>query len=187
MSEISPELLAKYKELKKSYPDAVYKYLFDSVPGLENLDQVIEDDKRAAKKQEILDLQGEYWNFSSYIFSKLKKKLIWKRWAKSQYDCQFGVCAICHKPMSNIHNSRVEHIVPIRKYGTNFPDNLVLVHPNCKRKNGETLDVDTSKYKDNRFSERLDEYVSDLISDTREEYPVSFPDEIFEREASKNT
>ncbi|MBQ3470080.1 HNH endonuclease [Candidatus Saccharibacteria bacterium] len=175
------KLLAKYKELRREYPLADYKFLFDSVPGLENLDQEIEEDDKRAEDQQIKDLKGEYWNFSSFIFQKLKKKMIFKKWAKEQFSCQFAVCAICNKPISNFHNSRVEHIVSSRNFGSNHPDNLVLVHANCKRKNGEDIAVDTTKFKENRYAERLDEYVSDLTEDTRVEYPVKFPDKIFER------
>ena len=176
---MNKKLLEKYKTLRKRYPKKEYLFLFSNVPGLENLDQEIEEDAKKAKDAEISDLEGEYWNFSSFIFQKLKKKLIFKKWAKEQFDCQFGVCGICHKPMSNFHNARVEHIIPSRRYGSNYPDNLVLVHSNCKRKNGEDLDCTQEKARKNRFSERLDEYVTDLTTDIRDDYPVEFPDEVF--------
>ncbi len=174
------ELIRKYKELRKEYSGEEYKYLFECVPGLENIDEAIAEDEKKAEEEQILDLKGEYWNFASFVFTKLKKKSIFKKWTKEQYDCQFGVCGICHKPITNLHNARVEHIVSRRNYGSNYSNNLVLVHTNCKRKNGEDIEIDSEKMTENRYSERLDEYVSDLVSDLRESYPVKFPDKIFE-------
>ena len=70
------KIIKQYKELRKKYPEEEYKFLFEGIPGLENLDSdIIEDDKKAEEKQ-ILDLQGEYWNFASFAFNKLKKMMI---------------------------------------------------------------------------------------------------------------
>lgn len=176
------KIVRKYKALRKQYPEEEYNFLFIGVPGLENLDADIEAESKKAEEKQILDLQGEYWNFASFAFNKLKKKMIFKKWTKEQYDCQFGVCGICHKPITNLHNARVEHIVSRRNFGSNYSDNLVLVHTNCKRKNGEDIEVDPEKISENRYSERLDEYVSDLVSDLRESYPVKFPDKIFDEQ-----
>ena len=179
-NSISTDLKQKYIVLRKKFNTEEYRFLFSEIPGLEDLDSEIEKAAIEAEKEQILDLRGEYWNFASFIFQKMKKKSIMKKWTKEQYNAQFGVCAICKKPISNVHNARVEHIVSRRNFGSNYSDNLILVHSNCKRKNGSDIEVDRSKIQENRFSERLDEYVSDLTADMREEYPVKFPDQIFD-------
>ncbi len=177
-SPLSQELLNKYKELRKKYPDDDFAFLFDYIPGLENLDDDI-DRELAAEKEESIDEQGEYWNITSFIFQKLKDESIFRKWCKEQFDCQFGVCAICHKPIANKRKYRAEHIVSRREYGTNYSNNLCLVHKNCKRKKAEQLEVNREDYLKNRFSERLDEVVSEITDDVRKDYPVKFPDELF--------
>ena len=53
-----------------------------------------------------------------------------KRWAE-----QGGRCAICGGGMIDYH---VDHIIPISKGGTNWPDNIQLTHPVCNlRKNAK--------------------------------------------------
>lgn len=178
---LSKQLAKKYKELRKEYPGEEYKYLFEGLPGISDIDAEIERDEEIARKKSIDELKDDYWNIASFIFHKVQETGICRKWSKAQFDSQFGVCAICHKPMSNLRNARIEHVVSRREFGANYAENLVLVHKNCKRKGNLKLEVDKLKYRENRFDERLDEMVAEVTAEVRQDYPVKFPDEVFEK------
>ena len=123
----------------------------------------------------------EYWAFVSFVYSKVKQTSIFKLWRKEQFDCQFGKCTICGKPMDRRY-TQVDHIKPRYKYGTNYSDNLALTHKKCNEDKGaKTGYVRPGWFKDNKYSKELDEKVYELTEETRKEYPAKFPDELFKR------
>lgn len=179
METLDKKLVKKYKELRRKFPGEEYAYLFTYLPGLADIDVQIKQDDERARERKIKEYQDDYWNLTSFVFHKIKDSGLCRKWSKEQFDCQFGVCAICNKPISNLHNSRVEHVISPRKFGSNYSSNLVLVHKNCKRRGTENLSVNLKNYRKNRFAERLDERVLELTADTRKDYPVEFPDKLF--------
>lgn len=132
-------------------------------------------------KQESLNQSEEYWSFTSFVYSKVKQTNIFKLWRKEQFDCQFGKCAICGKPMDRRY-TQVDHIKPRYKHGTNYSNNLALTHKKCNENKGaKTGYTRPSWFKNNKYSEKLDEKVYELTEEIRKEYPAKFPDELFER------
>ena len=124
----------------------------------------------------------EYWSLTSFAYGKVKNTNIFKLWKKEQYDCQFGKCAICSKPMLDIKYSEVNHLRPKRKVGTNYSDNLILVHKECseKRKPNSILNR-PSGIKSNKYDKALDDKVYEITEEIRKDYPTKFPDDRFKK------
>lgn len=127
----------------------------------------------------------EYWGLISFAYGKIKQTSIFKLWRREQFDCQFGKCAICGKPME-IRFAQVDHIKPRYKKGTNYSNNLALVHKDCNMKKGAKIGFEKPAWmKDNKYSEKLDEKVYEITDAIRAEYPTKFPDELFENPTHK--
>lgn len=121
----------------------------------------------------------EYWGLISFAYGKIKQTNVFKLWRREQFDCQFGKCAICGKPME-IRFAQVDHIKPRFRKGTNYSNNLALVHKDCNMKKGAKTGFEKPTWmKDNKFSEKLDEKVYEITEEIRVEYPTKFPDELF--------
>ena len=127
----------------------------------------------------------EYWGLISFAYGKIKQTSIFELWRREQFDCQFGKCAICGKPME-IRFAQVDHIKPRYKKGTNYSNNLALVHKDCNMKKGAKIGFEKPTWmKDNKYSEKLDEKVYEITKEIRADYPTKFPDELFTKPVSK--
>ena len=127
----------------------------------------------------------EYWGLISFAYGKIKQTSIFKLWRREQFDCQFGKCAICGKPME-IRFAQVDHIKPRYKKGTNYSNNLALVHKDCNMKKGAKIGFEKPTWmKENKYSEKLDEKVYEITKEIRADYPTKFPDELFTKPTSK--
>ena len=51
------------------------------------------------------------------------------------YERDKGLCGLCGLPVPAEEMS-IDHIIPIRKAGTNEPDNLQLAHVRCNQSKG---------------------------------------------------
>jgi 5-methylcytosine-specific restriction endonuclease McrA len=123
----------------------------------------------------------EYWGLISFAYGKIKQTNIFKLWRKEQFDCQFGKCAICGKPME-IRYAQVDHIKPRYKKGTNYSNNLALAHKKCNELKGAKTGYERPNWiKDNKYSEKLDEKVYEITEEIRIDYPTKFPDELFKK------
>lgn len=126
----------------------------------------------------------EYWGLISFAYGKIKQTSIFKTWRKEQFDCQFGKCAICNKPME-LKFAQVDHIKPRYKKGTNYSNNLALVHKKCnENKSAKTGYTRPDWIKNNKYSEKFDEKVYEITDKIRSEYPTKFPDELFKKPTS---
>ena len=127
----------------------------------------------------------EYWGLISFAYSKIKQTGIFKLWRKEQFDCQFGKCAICNKPME-FRFAQVDHIKPRYKKGTNYSNNLALVHKKCNELKGAKSGYERPNWiRSNKYSEKLDEKVYEITEEIRVDYPTKFPDELFTKPTSK--
>lgn len=127
----------------------------------------------------------EYWGLISFAYGKIKQTNVFKLWRKEQFDCQFGKCAICNKPME-LKFSQVDHIKPRYKKGTNYSNNLALVHKKCNElKSAKTGYERPTWIKENKYSAELDEKVYEITEGIRADYPTKFPDELFKKPTHK--
>ena len=132
-------------------------------------------------RSENLSESEEYWGLISFAYGKIKQTNIFKLWRKEQFDCQFGKCAICGKPME-LRFSQVDHIKPRYKKGTNYSNNLALVHKKCNELKGAKTGYERPSWiKDNKYSEKLDEKAYEITEKIRADYPTKFPDELFKK------
>jgi 5-methylcytosine-specific restriction endonuclease McrA len=53
------------------------------------------------------------------------------------YEQQKGCCAYCGKPVND--NYHVDHVIPISRGGTNYPENLAIACPFCNDSKGSKL------------------------------------------------
>lgn len=53
-------------------------------------------------------------------------------------------CACCHDALTDYH---VDHVIPLTKGGTNWPDNLQLLCPTCNRSKGNKLPHEFIEYR----------------------------------------
>jgi len=53
------------------------------------------------------------------------------------YEKQCGKCAYCGVPVGSIYD--VDHVIPISRGGSNYPDNLAIACPLCNRSKGSKL------------------------------------------------
>lgn len=133
----------------------------------------------------VLSESEEYWGLISFAYGKIKQTGIFKLWRREQFDCQFGKCAICGKPME-IRFAQVDHIKPRYKKGTNYSNNLALVHKDCNMKKGAKIGFEKPAWvKENKYSKQLDEKVYEITKEIRADYPTKFPDELFTKPTSK--
>lgn len=129
-----------------------------------------------------LSYQEEYWGLISYAYGKIKTTTIFRLWKKEQYDCQFGKCAICGKPLLDIKYSQVDHVKPRYKGGTNYAHNLTLVHSSCNRnKSAKTGYRRPDWIKFNKHARALNNKVYEITEEVRKDYPTEFPDEWFKK------
>lgn len=122
------ELPAGIKPNKQKWQERLNDYR-----GLLSLDSIVVPPASSDSKDKNdveLNVEEEYWNLVSFIYQKLKKTSVYKDWREAQFDCQLGRCVICGKPMDQGY-TQVDHIKPRRKFGTNYSDNLALVHRKC--------------------------------------------------------
>ena len=132
-----------------------------------------------------LNESEEYWGLISFAYGKIKQTNIFKLWRKEQFDCQFGKCAICNKPME-LRFAQVDHIKPRYKKGTNYSNNLALVHKKCNELKGAKSGYERPDWiKSNKYSEKLDEKVYEITEEIRADYPTKFPDELFTKPTLK--
>lgn len=123
----------------------------------------------------------EYWGLISFAYSKIKQTNIFKLWRREQFDCQFGKCAICNKPME-FKFTQVDHIKPRYKKGNNYSANLALVHKKCNENKGADTGYTRPDWiKSNKYSDKLDEKVYEITEEIRADYPTKFPDELFKK------
>lgn len=123
----------------------------------------------------------EYWGLISFAYGKIKQTNIFKLWRREQFDCQFGKCAICNKPME-LKFAQVDHIKPRYKKGTNYSNNLALVHKKCNELKGAKSGYERPSWiKNNKYSEKLDEKVYEITEVIRADYPTKFPDDLFKK------
>lgn len=118
-----------------------------------------------------------YWGLISFAYQKLKLTSIYKQWKYEQFDCQFGKCGICGKPMDRGH-TQLDHIKARYGYGTNYSDNLVLVHPKCNEKKGSSTGTRPDWVKENPYSKEFDKKSWEILQEVRKEYPDKVPDSL---------
>lgn len=58
---------------------------------------------------------------------------------KQQYATQAGKCYWCDKPLGSFER---DHVVPLTRGGTNWPENIVVACPTCNRSKGNRLPED---------------------------------------------
>ena len=147
--------------------------------------QVIHATITSEERSENPNESEEYWGLISFAYGKIKQTNIFKLWRKEQFDCQFGKCAICNKPME-LRFAQVDHIKPRYKKGTNYSSNLALVHKKCNELKGAKSGYERPDWiKSNKYSEKLDGKVFEITEEIRAEYPTKFSDELFERPTHK--
>lgn len=56
---------------------------------------------------------------------------------QAQYERQKGRCYWCNVKVGNTYD--VDHIVPLSRGGTNWPENIVIACPSCNRSRGDKL------------------------------------------------
>lgn len=128
--------------------------------------------------------RSAYWALISFAYEKLKETPIFHDWRHAQFDCQFGKCALCGKPMTRngFYGAQVDHIVPRYHYGSNYADNLCLIHGKCNRQKG-TKHADyiyPSWAKPNQFAEELDETAWEILQDIYPDFPDHVPADLLE-------
>lgn len=121
------------------------------------------------------DYKDAYWGMISFSYQMIKQTPIYKKWRREQFDCQFGKCGICGKPMDRVY-TQLDHIKARYDYGTNYSDNLVLVHPKCNENKGASAGTRPSWIKENSYSREFDEKAWDILQRVRKEYPDKVPD-----------
>ncbi len=121
--------------------------------------------------------RDSYWGLISFAYQKLKQTSIYRRWRNEQFDCQFGKCGICGKPMDRDY-TQLDHIKARYDYGTNYSDNLVLVHPKCNENKGASAGSRPDWIKENSRSREFDKKAWDILQTVREEYPDEVPDSL---------
>lgn len=55
----------------------------------------------------------------------------------AQYDAQNGICAYCDTPLNGVYD--IDHVIPVSRGGTNWPDNLVCTCRFCNRSKADKL------------------------------------------------
>lgn len=121
------------------------------------------------------DYKDAYWGMISFSYQMIKQTPIYKKWRHEQFDCQFGKCGICGKPMDRGY-TQLDHIKARYDYGTNYSDNLVLVHPKCNGNKGASAGTRPSWIKGNSYSREFDERAWDILQKVHKEYPDKVPD-----------
>lgn len=126
--------------------------------------------------------QDAYWCLISFAYQKLKETPVFKNWRYHQFDCQFGKCAICGKPMDRYgyHGAQVDHIIPRYLYGTNYSDNLCLVHGECNQNKGTSTGLYPDWAIENPYADELDEEAWRILKDLQPDFPDEVPDELLE-------
>lgn len=83
-------------------------------------------------KRNATDAPASYVTAKRKDFERMKETKFFKDWKKAQYEAQDHKCAYC-KCYVDIHspNTQVDHVKPLRHYGTNEYDNLVLACKTC--------------------------------------------------------
>ncbi len=126
---------------------------------------------------ELPSQRDAYWGLVSFVYQKLKLTPIYKQWKHEQFNCQFGKCGICGKPMDRGY-TQLDHIKARYDYGTNYSNNLVLVHPRCNENKGAHVGVRPSWIKENSHSKEFDKKAWEIIQAARQEYPDNVPDSL---------
>lgn len=123
-----PTLYPDYKPQDMDIND--YFDIYD-LPKVTALDGII----RVNGQQVATYIQHERWLQKRKFFAKLKLTPIYKEWRESQFECQYGRCAWCQKPI-DLHSpfTHTDHILPLLWHGTNDFSNFVL---SCARCNTE--------------------------------------------------
>jgi 5-methylcytosine-specific restriction endonuclease McrA len=102
--------------------------------------------------------QKRYWQHKAYrkFYVSDKGKEIWRRLndkrralqkgaeghfspqdIRNQYDKQSGKCFWCSKMVGNVFH--VDHIIPLSRWGTNWPSNIVISCPFCNDSKGNKM------------------------------------------------
>lgn len=56
---------------------------------------------------------------------------------QAQYDRQHGECYYCHKRVGDTYHA--DHVVPLSRGGSDWPDNIVIACPTCNQRKREKL------------------------------------------------
>ena len=76
----------------------------------------------------------------------------------------------------------MDHIKPRYKKGTNYSNNLALVHKKCNEYKSAKTGYKRPKWiKCNRYAEQFDDKVYEITEKIRADYPVKFSDDLFRR------
>lgn len=162
-----------------------------SVPDLTDLKDKIKTQLPAIKQQPITEpheqqtpqsscqasqaCKDAYWGLISFSYQKLKQTPVYKQWRSEQFDCQFGKCGICGKPMDRNY-THLDHIESRYSCGTNYSDNLVLTHPECNKNKGANNGNRPSWIKDNPYSDEFDRKAWEILQTEHKSYPDKVPD-----------
>ena len=165
-----PDINKQIGLIKRNFESLVQQKVKKSEPVQEPLHEVKLNDT------------DEYWSLISYVYGKVKQTNIFRIWKNEQFDCQFGKCAICGKPMLSLRYCQVDHIKPRYKRGTNYSNNLALVHKKCNEYKSAKTGYKRPKWiKHNRYAEQFDDKVYEITEKIRADYPVKFSDDLFRR------
>ena len=84
--------------------------------------------------------------------------------------------------MLELRYGKVVHIRPKKIKGTNYANNLALVHDQCSEsKEAKTGFKRPNWIKSNQYSNKLNDKVYEITEKIRADYPAKFPDERFEK------
>lgn len=74
--------------------------------------------------------------------SKYKGSRFHQRSAKQHLLRQGNLCGICQKPILNMKDASIDHIIPVSKGGPDTLKNMQLAHVECNQKKGNFYESD---------------------------------------------
>jgi 5-methylcytosine-specific restriction endonuclease McrA len=91
------------------------------------------------KQEKYLRLKPHFqvWNAQRRARVRLAEGSFSREDIELKYQEQSGCCKWCNVELNGKYN--IDHVVPIAKGGTNYPDNLVLACEHCNKSKGAKM------------------------------------------------